>query len=207
MPVDFVAFALASAAIALVPGPDILYVVSRGMAQGRQAALVSAVALNTGAAIHASLAALGLSAIINQSEALFTAIKYVGATYLVYLAISMLLDRKSRVAVGFMERSRLLRIFVQGVATDLLNPKVYLFFLAFLPQFVDPQAGNTGTQILALGLVFVLINLPIDLTIAWLSGSLGNVLLRRPRVATGLRWCSAGVLLGLAGRVARSAVS
>ena len=72
---------------------------------------------------------------------------------------------------------------------------------------MDTQAGNTGAQILTLGLVFVLINLPIDLTIAWLSGSLGNVLLRRPRVATGLRWCSAGVLLGLAGRVARSAAS
>lgn len=205
MPSELAVFVLASFAVAVVPGPDILYLVSRGVAQGRRAAVASALGVNTGATIHAGLAALGLSTVVQESDAVFLAIKYAGAAYLVYLAISLLIDRETPPHTVLGERTRLSRIFVQGVATDLLNPKVYLFFLAFVPQFIDPADGRVLTQTLVLGLTFVLVNLPVDLTVAWASGSLGDVLQRRAALAIALRWLSSSILLALAARIVRDA--
>jgi threonine/homoserine/homoserine lactone efflux protein len=195
-------FATASALIAVIPGPDILYVVGRGIAQGRPAALASAAGLNAGATIHVSLVAAGLAALIRESGTALIALRYAGAIYLVYLAIRTVYRpveyptqaiRTARVPIG--------ALFMQGMVTDLLNPKVYVFFLAFLPQFLDP-AKPYVLQVVVLGITFVAINLPIDLTVGWFSGKVGEILSQRPRAGRMLRWASATILLALAGRVA-----
>jgi threonine/homoserine/homoserine lactone efflux protein len=195
-------FAIASAVIAVVPGPDILYIVGRGIAQGRPAALASAVGLNAGAAVHVSLAALGLAALIRESETALLVLRYAGAAYLVYLAIKTILrPLESPKDAAAKPGVPIAALFAQGMITDLLNPKVYLFFLALFPQFIDPSKPY-APQVLVLGVLFLAINVPIDLTIAWFSGVVGEVLGRRPRAGRALRWISATVLLGLAGRVA-----
>ncbi len=205
MPTEtLILFLAASAAVAVVPGPDILYVVGRGVGQGRRAALVSALALNTGALVHAAFAALGVSVLIQQSAPAFYAVKYAGAAYLVYLGVRMALDRG---ALRTREEEqlppgRLRAVFAQGVVTDLLNPKVYLFFASFLPQFVDPSAGGVVGQMLVLGLLFVLVNLPIDAAIAWFSGGVGEVVANSPRFSAAVRWVAGGILVALGLRLA-----
>ena len=200
---DLALFLLASAVIAVVPGPDILYLVGRGVAQGRRSAVASALALNVGALIHAVLAALGVSVLVLQFAPLFYVVKYAGAAYLCYLGIRMMLDR-SRLTIDApgVPTVSLRRVFGEGVLTDLLNPKVYLFFVAFLPQFVDPRGDRVAAEILLLGVLFVLVNLPIDLTIAVLAGRLGELFARRPHIATRVRWGAGGLLVALGLRVA-----
>lgn len=193
-------FLAASAAIAVVPGSGMLYTVGRGVGQGRKAALVSVAGLNTGALVHTAFAALGVSVLIQQSAGLFYVVKYAGAAYLIYLGIKILLNRES---FGSSEREggiaskKLAAVFTQGVATDLLNPQVYLFFISFLPQFVDPSSGGVAGQMLLLGFLFVLVNLPVDAAVAWFSGGVGELLRSRPRFANGMRFLSGGVLVGL----------
>lgn len=199
--VPFLGVALA---ITLAPGADMLYVVSRGVAQGRAAALVSAAAVNTGSLIHLLFAVLGLSLLLEQSAVAFYALKYAGAAYLVYLGVRTLLDRSSlHPSEGAVPSSRRLTgVFVQGVATNLLNPKAYLFFLSFLPQFVDPSAGGVAARMLLLGLVFVGIGVVCDGLIAWSSGGLGESLARRPRLSVVVRWLAGGILVALGLRLA-----
>lgn len=199
-------FLAASAAIAVVPGSGMLYTVGRGIGQGRKAALVSVAGLNTGALVHAAFAALGVSVLIQQSAGLFSVVKYAGAAYLVYLGIKIVLDRR---AFGASEGEgappgKLAPVFAQGVATDLLNPQVYLFFVSFLPQFVDPSSGGVAGQMLLLGFLFVLVNLPVDAAVAWFSGGIGDLLRRRPRFYEGVRFLSGGVMVGLGLKLALS---
>lgn len=192
-------FLAAAAAIAVVPGSGMFYTVGRGIGQGRKAALVSVAGLNTGALVHTALAALGISVLIQQSAALFYVVKYAGAAYLVYLGVKIVLDRGALApSEGTGAGSgKLPAVFVQGVATDLLNPQVYLFFVSFLPQFVDPSSGGVAGQMLLLGFLFVLVNLPVDAAVAWFSGGVGELLRRRPRFSQGVRFLSGGVLVGL----------
>lgn len=197
-----------SLAITLAPGADMLYVVSRGVGQGRLAALVSAAAVNTGSLVHLLFAVAGLSVLLQQSAVAFHAIKYIGAAYLVYLGIRIVLDRdRLRPSEGDVPRRRLAGVFAQGVATNLLNPKAYLFFLSFLPQFVDPSAGQgppggVAARMLFFGLVFVGIGVVCDGLIAWFSGGLGELLARRPRFSAAVRWLAGGVLVALGLRLA-----
>jgi threonine/homoserine/homoserine lactone efflux protein len=198
-----VLFLGASLAITLAPGADMLYVVSRGVAQGRTAALVSAAAVNSGSLIHLLFAVLGLSLLLQQSALAFYAVKYAGAAYLVYLGVRILLDRNGlRPSEGAVTSRRLAGVFVQGVVTNLLNPKAYLFFLSFLPQFVDPSAGGVAARMLLLGLVFVGIGVVCDGLIAWFSGGLGESLARRPRLSAAVRWLAGGILVALGLRLA-----
>lgn len=192
-------FLAASAAIAIVPGSGMLYTVGRGIGQGRKAALVSVAGLNTGALVHTAFAALGVSVLIQQSAGLFYVVKYAGAAYLVYLGVRIILDRKAfSVSEGeSVPSGKLAAVFTQGVATDLLNPQVYLFFISFLPQFVDPSSGGVAGQMLLLGVLFVLVNLPIDAAVAWFSGGAGDWLKRRPRFFKGMRFLSGGIMVGL----------
>lgn len=200
---DLALFVVASAVIAIVPGPDILYLVGRALAQGRRAGVASAMALNVGALIHAVLAAFGVSLLILQFAPLFYVVKYAGAAYLGYLGLRMILDR-SRLTIDGPDLPpvSLRRVFGEGVVTDLLNPKVYLFFVSFLPQFVDPGGDHVGVNMLLLGALFVLVNLPVDLTIALLAGHLGELFSRRPHLADRVRWVAGGMLVALGLRVA-----
>ena len=150
------AFSAAAIAITLAPGPSMLYVTSRSIVHGRTAGIWSALGLATGLLIHTASASLGLSAIFIYSPLAFFVIKYLGATYLIYLGIQMLLIKKSLSLIPTTSPPlSSLRIYGQGIITEILNPKTALFFLSFLPQFVDPLQGSPATQMMILGCILV----------------------------------------------------
>ena len=192
----------ASLALILTPGQDNLYVMTRGISRGRTAALVSSWGVCAGLMVHTMLAALGLSAILASSAAAFQVVKYAGVAYLIYLGVKTLLDRESfTVPEGEGRSSRGLGgVFAQGVATNVLNPKVALFFLAFLPQFAGASGG--AAQFLALGVIFALLALVITGVIAVFSGALGDWLKSRPGPANALRYATGGILIALGLRLA-----
>ena len=199
---NLILFLTASLALIVAPGPDNILVLTRGIAQGRGAALVSVAGASVGLVVHSTFAAVGLSALLQQSAVAFFVVKYAGAAYLIYLGIKALLDRESFAVTGEAAPARLGSVFFQAVASNVLNPKVALFFLAFLPQFANPAAAGAAPQLLALGLTFALLTWMIFSALGYFSGSLGNWLVSRPKLADGLRWLTGGVLIGLGLRLA-----
>ncbi len=196
-------FLAASLVVILAPGPDNILVLTRGVTQGRGAALVSAAGASLGLVVHSVFAAVGLSALLAQSAVAFSVIKYVGAAYLIYLGVRALLSREGfAIHADDAPPPKLRSILVQAFATNVLNPKVALFFLAFLPQFVGPDAGSAAPQLLLLGLTFALLGLAFLCVLAYFSGTLGSWLRTRPRVASGLGWLTGGVLISLGLRLA-----
>jgi len=201
--INLVLFLAASLALIATPGQDNIYVVTRGIAQGRKAALVSAWGVCAGLVVHTTLAAVGLSALLAQSAVAFGVVKYVGAAYLIYLGVRTLLSGDGFAPSGEdTPATGLGKVFWQGVASNVLNPKVALFFLAFLPQFVDTGAGNAATQFLIFGCAFALISLLLTSAIALFSGTLGDRLRDRPGFARILHWMTGSVLVGLGLRLA-----
>ncbi len=198
-------FITASLAVIVAPGPDNIYVLTRGVAQGREVALASAWGMCSGLLFHTTLAALGLSAILARSAVAFSVVKYAGAAYLMYLGIRALLS-KEEFASSAEEAlpARLRSFFLRGLTMNLLNPKVAVFFLAYLPQFASPGTGGVALQLLALGLIFALLSVVIFSTIALFSGILGDRLSRNPRFASVLQWLTGCVLVGLGVRLALS---
>jgi threonine/homoserine/homoserine lactone efflux protein len=188
---------LASLALAVVPGPAVLYIVAQSIDQGRIAGLVSALGIGTGALIHVVAATAGLSSLLASSATAFTIVKYAGAAYLIVLGIRRLLTREvledEIVRVSRPPR----KLFLDGVIVNVLNPKTALFFLAFLPQFVDPGRGTVALQIVLLGLIFVVVALCSDSLWALAAGTLGGWL-RRSRWYLGVkRWVTGTVFVGL----------
>jgi threonine/homoserine/homoserine lactone efflux protein len=190
-------FMLASLALAVVPGPAVLYIVAQSVDQGRFAGLVSAFGIGVGGLVHVVAATIGLSSLLASSATAFTIVKYAGAAYLIVLGIRRLMTRERvEEEAARVPRSRR-RLFVDGVVVNVLNPKTALFFLAFLPQFVEPGEGIASLQILALGLIFVAIALCSDSLWALAAGTLGSWL-RRSRWYLGLkRWVTGTVFVGL----------
>jgi threonine/homoserine/homoserine lactone efflux protein len=190
-------FMLASLALAVVPGPAVLYIVAQSVDQGRFAGLVSALGISVGGLVHVVAATIGLSSLLASSATAFTIVKYAGAAYLIVLGVRRLLTREElEDEVARAPRSRR-RLFVDGVVVNVLNPKTALFFLAFLPQFVDPGSGVASLQILALGLIFVAIAFCSDSLWALAAGTLGTWL-RRSRWYLGVkRWVTGTVFVGL----------
>lgn len=201
---NLVLFLTASLALIIAPGPDNILVLTRGVTQGRGAALVSAAGASLGLVVHSIFAAVGLSALLAQSAVAFSVIKYVGAAYLIYLGIKVFLNREGFAVSSEATPVGLKSVFVQGVASNVLNPKVALFLLAFLPQFADPTVDSAAVQLLALGLTFALLTWMVFSAIGYFSGSLGNWLESRPGYANVLRWLTGGVLVGLGLRLAFS---
>ena len=189
-------FSLAAFALIVVPGPSVIYVVSRGLEQGRRAALVSAIGIEVGGLVHVAAAAIGLSALIVSSATAFTIVKYAGAAYLVLLGLRELRGRGTAAAPERPEPARLRRVFWQGVLVNTLNPMTALFFLAFLPQFVERGQGPVTTQVLALGVVFVLIAWVSDSAYGLAAGTLGPRLKEGWRRAV-QRWGSGSVFVAL----------
>ncbi|MEV7967328.1 LysE family translocator [Sphaerisporangium sp. NPDC088356] len=192
-PSTLLIFSLASIALVVVPGPNNLYITARGISQGRAAAVASAVGVETGTLVHIAAAAAGLSYLIARSAAAFAVVKWAGAAYLVYLGIRTLTSGReatARTATG----QPLHRIFLEGVVVNVLNPKVILFFLAFLPQFVDPAAGSPALQIVVLGMTLLLLGLASDMVYAVGAGTLSRLLRGRQKP---LRYFSGCVYLGL----------
>ena len=201
-------FVAASLAVIVAPGPDNIYVLTRGIAQGRKVALASAWGMCSGLLFHTTLAAVGLSAILARSAGALSLVKYIGAAYLVYLGMRPLLSREEfSPSVEKVFTVKLRNFFLQGLTMNLLNPKVAVFFMAFLPQFVSPSVGTAGSaalRLVALGLVFALLSVVIFSAIALFSGVVGDRLSRNPRFATALQWSTAFVLVGLGVRLALS---
>lgn len=192
-PTTLLLFAGAALALLVVPGPSVIYIVTRGMHQGRSAALVSVLGVTTATLVHTAFAAAGLSAILASSAVAFSAVKYAGSAYLVYLAIRTWLDRSGERLDVPHPAAALRRVYLEGFLVNLLNPKTALFVLALLPQFVDPTRGAAGVQILVLGGVLASLGLLSDGTYALASGSIGSWLRRRRSIAGMQRRLSAGV--------------
>jgi threonine/homoserine/homoserine lactone efflux protein len=187
-----VLFALAALALLLIPGPAVLYVVVQSAEHGRVAGLASVAGLHLGTLVHTAAAAVGLSALVVSSAIAFSVVKYAGAAYLVYLGIRRFLAHDPAPDVPA-RAEPLGRLFRQGVVVNVLNPKTAVFFLAFLPQFVDPD-GAVWTQVVVFGIVFVLLGLVTDSAYALVAGSLAAWMRRSRRV---FRYASGTVFVGL----------
>lgn len=189
-------FMLAALVLLLTPGPAVLYIVTRSIDQGRRAGLVSVLGVHVGTLAHILAAAAGISAVLAASATAFSVVKYLGAAYLVYIGVRRLLDR-TPLAVTPGEPRRLRRAFTDGVIVNVLNPKTGLFFLAFLPQFVTVSRGHVGEQIVALGVVFVLLGAITDSLYAIGAGSAAQWLRGSPRFLASERWISGSLYIGL----------
>jgi threonine/homoserine/homoserine lactone efflux protein len=200
-------FGLAAVALAVVPGPAVAYIVTQSVDRGRRAGIVSAFGIASGGLVHVAAATVGLSALIASSAAAFTVVKLVGATYLIAVGVRRILTREEPEAEVQTEETRLRRLYGQGVVVNVLNPKTALFFLAFLPQFVDPSRGAAWAQVMVLGAVFVVLGLCTDGAYALLSGTAGGWLRRKSEGAgfrRGPRYVSGGVYLALGAATAVS---
>jgi threonine/homoserine/homoserine lactone efflux protein len=190
-------FAVAGAALVAIPGPAVLYIVGRSVADGRRAGLVSMLGIETGNLVQVFAAAAGLAAIILSSATAFSVVKYAGAAYLVYLGLSTLLERRQLIVDGPTGPARSPhRLYWEGVLVGTLNPKLALFLLAFLPQFVDRGAGPVWLQTLVLGGLFSVIATLGDSLYALVAGTAAE----RLRTANARRWAgrlSGALLLGL----------
>ncbi|EIO4080421.1 LysE family translocator [Vibrio parahaemolyticus] len=202
---SLVLFVIACLAINMIPGPDVIYIVSNTMKGKLASGMKAAIGLGIGYFIHTLAACLGLSAIILSSAVAFTAVKWLGAAYLVYLGVQALLSMwrgKSKLVVSESIGSNK-NVFVQGVIVSVLNPKVALFFLSFLPQFIDTSTGSTSTQLLVLGLLFSGLATMCNV----LYASIGSWVFSRSnsqRYSRALEGVSGVLLIGLAGKVAIS---
>ena len=198
-PAQLALFLAATLALVVTPGPVVLYVVARSMSQGPRAGLASVLGAELGNAVHVAAAALGLAALLASSALAFAAVKCLGAAYLVFLGVRKLAGKDAPRPAGESgaPRQSLRSLFAQGIVVAVLNPKTALFFLAFLPQFVDPRRGSPATQILALGGIMVAVAVVSDSAYALLAGSVGRWLWKSPRFARSERYVSGTVYIGL----------
>jgi threonine/homoserine/homoserine lactone efflux protein len=197
----FLAFVLAGLALNIVPGADMTFVMTAAARGGQRDGLVVALGIGAGALVHILAAVLGLTAILASSEAVFTALKWVGAAYLLYLALS-LLRRPRETRGGSVGGATGWRLFRAAALVNILNPKVALFFLAFLPQFVDPEVAWPAVQILCLGLWFDLVGTLVNAAVAVVTARAAIRLGRVPWLARGARFLAATALGGLAVQLA-----
>lgn len=204
-PATLAVFMLAALALNLTPGPDMAFCFANGVARGRAAGIVAALGIGAGCIVHTLAAALGLAGLLATSPLAFDAVRWLGAAYLIWLALkafraapqAMPLDSGDRLAA----RAALWRVFADGALTNMLNPKVALFFLAFLPQFLDP-AHDGPLQIAVLGTLMNLSGTAVNALVGGASGALGGFFARRPFVARALNWFTGFVFLALAARLA-----
>jgi threonine/homoserine/homoserine lactone efflux protein len=190
-------FVVAALALLIVPGPAVVYIVARSIHQGRRAGLVSVLGIHVGTLVHIAAATVGLSALVVSSAVAFTAVKIAGAVYLVGLGLWTLFARRAEREVALGGEQNLRRAFAQGIVVNVLNPKTALFFLAFLPQFVDPDASHPAVQIAFLGVLFAFLGLVTDSLWALAAGTAGGVLRRSRRLARGQRYVTGTVYVGL----------
>jgi threonine/homoserine/homoserine lactone efflux protein len=200
---SLLSFAAASFVLLIIPGPAVLYIVNRSMSDGRSVALASVAGLEIGNLTHAVAATAGLSAVIAASATAFGVIKWAGAIYLVVVGLTTLIRRPDQVVLTVAHLPKR-RAFTQGVIVNVLNPKVALFFLSYLPQFVDQTRGPAWSQALTLGILFVIIGSITDSTWAITTSGLRDVLLRGRSLAFVQRWVSGSVFVALGVLAARA---
>ena len=190
-------FASASAALLVVPGPAVLFIVARSVEQGTRAGIVSTLGISFGTLAHVAAASLGMSAILASSAVAFQALKYVGAAYLIYLGFQTLRRPPAMPGKAAAGARTDRRLFWQAALVNLLNPKTALFFFAFGPQFVDPGRGDSLTQIVWLGGLYIAMALVNDAGYVLFAGELAEVLRRSPAARMVQRWTSGTTMLGL----------
>jgi len=190
-------FVLTALALLAIPGPAVLYVVSRSIDQGRSAGLASVLGITSGTVVHVTLASVGLSSLVLASRVAFDAVRYVGAAYLVFLGVRRLLTRKTDDGVEAAAPRTRRDLYTQGLVVNLLNPKTIVFIFAFIPQFVDVGAGHVWLQIMLLGFTFAGLGLLSDSCYAVVAGTVADRLRGTPVVARVERWVGGGVLIGL----------
>jgi len=199
---DIALFLAASALLTIAPGPDIVYVLTRAIAQGPRAGVAAALGFATGCIFHTLLAALGIAALIRSSDLAFNAVRYAGAAYLAWIGIQALRHRASFSVQGAGDARALGVIYRQSVLGNMMNPKVTLFFLAFLPQFVDAGAGHVGLQMALLGAIFMVQTAIIFGAVAMFSGWIGGWIRRKPVVGERLNVFAGLTFIALGIRVA-----
>ena len=190
-------FVTGAAVLLVIPGPAVTYVVSRSIGHGRAAGLVSVMGIVTGTLCHVVAAALGISALLASSAVAFQFVKYLGAAYLIYLGIKTLMRKDEQLVEAYTGETRLIHIYGQGLLVNLLNPKTALFFLAFLPQFVDPTRGHITLQILQLGILFALMGWCSDSVYAVIAGAVAERIRGSLRLRRAQRNISGGGLIAL----------
>jgi|ERR1700733_13236514 len=193
----FVVFLGAALMLAITPGPGIFYVLARSLRGGRREGVLSAAGTLLGGLVHVAAAAFGLSAILAASAIAFETVRYAGAAYLVYLGYRMIRSRHDGFAEGELETSTGRGTLVQGVMTEVLNPKTALFFLSFIPQFVSVQHGHVAAQFLLLGAISVALNTAADLVVACFAGPLGSRMKRSAKLRSRQRTASGVAMIGL----------
>lgn len=190
-------FVTGAAILLVIPGPAVTYVISRSIGHGRAAGLISVMGIVTGTLCHVVAAALGISALLASSAVAFQFVKYLGAAYLIYLGIKTLRRNDEQLVTGDTGETKLIRIYGQGLLVNLLNPKTALFFLAFLPQFVDPWRGHVTLQILQLGILFALMGWCSDSVYAVIAGIVAERIRGSLRLRRAQRNVSGGALIAL----------
>ena len=197
-------YVVASLALIATPGQDMIYVIGRSLAQGRVAGLCSAIGVCLGILVHTALAAVGVGAILQASESLFTALKYLGAAYLVYLGVRMIATREVAIdarAGGARISPR--RLILQGILSNVTNPKIVLFFFAFLPQFVDPASAHPTRDLVGLGVLYAALALPVKGGVALVAARLSDRVRRKPAALVWMNRACGALLVALGVRLAR----
>jgi threonine/homoserine/homoserine lactone efflux protein len=195
-------FVVAGIVLNITPGPDTFYILGRSISQGRAAGVLSALAIGTGCLFHMTLAAFGLSAILKTSPLAFQIIRYAGAAYLVFLGVRLLFARADESNGTTPQPAKLWVIYRQGVLTNILNPKVALFFLAFLPQFIDPAASGHIAGLLVLGAVFMINGTIYCVLLAWFAAAISGRLRDRLRLRGSLQRTTGALFIGLGAKLA-----
>jgi threonine/homoserine/homoserine lactone efflux protein len=192
-------FIAASAALTLLPGPDILFVLTQSISQGKKAGVATASGLCTGVLVHTTAAALGISALVYKSALAFELVKYVGAAYLLYLAWSAFRESEELISSGPVRENNSFALYRRGIFMNVLNPKVALFFLAFLPQFVNVNAGSIPMQMSSLGVIFMIQAWLIFSAISIFAGAIGDKLFKKKEISKYINWGKVGIfaLLGI----------
>ena len=198
-------FTGAALLLLVVPGPSVLYIVTQSVSHGRRAGIVSVAGITTGTIVHIAAATVGLSALLASSALAFDVVKYLGAAYLIVVGLRRLAGLEREPPPELRRTHDLGRLYRQGIVVNVLNPKTALFFLAFLPQFVDPERGAVWPQILGLGLLFAVLGFASDAVWALVAGTLGERLRRSRRFPVVQRYVSGSVFVGLGAVAALSA--
>lgn len=194
-------FVMASIALGFAPGPDNIFVLTQSAMNGRAAGLIVTLGLCSGLIVHTAAVALGVAAIFATSETAFTVLKMVGAGYLLYLAFKAFRAGATSIPANGLPKVPALKLYLRGVIMNITNPKVAIFFLAFLPQFADPAHGSVTIQIFMFGIIFMMATIVVFGGIALFAGALGERLAGSARAQKILNWIAGTVFVGLAARL------
>ena len=201
---NFTLFMVTSIAVILMPGPAMLFVISNGITRGPKASISAAFGTTTGVFFHLFCAAFGLAVLLKTSAIAFTIVKFSGAAYLIYLAVKTLVSKEELDNPLNESPKSGNSIFWQGIFINILNPKLSIFFLAFLPQFIDPRLTPATTQTLVLGIIFILMTIIIFICYGLFASLLRRKVLNSPKFLKAIKWCFASVFMALGMRLALS---